>query len=115
MLIDNRLSDGDGSNPPTFDATHMQWIVDQGWIATSNGLNRAGSAARPDEVPLDESSDNDIDQYYSVYSKSYPAGTFSLLQPDNAGRNMYGVVITPEPSALLLTLGAFGLISRRRR
>lgn len=115
MLIDNRLADGDSSNPPTFDATHMQWILDEGWIASSNGLNRAGSAASPDEVPLDESSDGDIDQWYSVYYKTYPAGTFSLLQPDNGGRNMYGVVITPEPSALLLALSALGLLSRRRR
>lgn len=27
MLIDNRLQDANGANPPTFDATHMQWIV----------------------------------------------------------------------------------------
>lgn len=114
MLIDNRLSDGDSSNPPTFDPTHMQWILDQGWLATSNGLNRAGSAARPDEVPLDESSDGDIDQWYSVYSKTFPAGTFSLFQPDNSGRNMYGVVITPEPAACLLGLAVFGFTRRRR-
>src|SRR5262252_2849208 len=38
MLVDNRLSDGSAANPPTFDATHMQWMVSQGWTATSHGL-----------------------------------------------------------------------------
>jgi hypothetical protein len=47
----------------------------------------------PDEVPYDEGADDDIDQWYSVYRRNVPAGTFSLLQPDNAGQNMYGVVI----------------------
>lgn len=116
MLIDNRLSDGDNATPPTFDATHMQWIVDQGWAATANGLNRFADPSRPDEVGFDEASDDDIDQWYSVYGKSFDAGTFTLLQPDNSGRNMYGVVIVPEPTALvLLSLGAFGLVTARRR
>jgi hypothetical protein len=94
MLIDNRLSDGNNVDPPTFGAANMQWILDEAWVATSNGLNRTNNPAVPDEVAIDESADNDIDQWYSVYFKSYPAGTFSLLQPDNGGRNMYGVVLT---------------------
>jgi hypothetical protein len=118
MLIDNRLSDGDGATPPTFGAANMQWILDEAWVATSNGLNRTASMAVPDEVPFDEGTDGDIDQYYSVYSKDYPAGTFALLQPDNGGRNMYGVVVQtiPEPGvAALAALGLLGLVSRRRR
>lgn len=116
MLIDNRLSDGDAATPPTFDATHMQWILDQGWLATAHALNRAQSAARPDEVGIDESSDGTINNWYSVYYKSYPAGTFSLLQADNANRNMYGVVITPEPATLgLLAMGVSALAAGRRR
>lgn len=93
MLIDNRLSDTSNANPPTFDATHMQWILDQAWIPTANGLNRAANAAFPDEVAFDEGADGTINQYYSVYAKDFPAGTFSLLQADNAGQNMYGVVV----------------------
>jgi hypothetical protein len=123
MLIDNRMSADtaatDSADPPTFDATHMQWILDQGWLPTSNGLNRLGSPNVPDEVPLDEGADNTINQWYSVYRKDVPAGTFSLFQADNAGQNMYGVVVTaiPEPGSLLLVFAAIGMgiVARRRR
>jgi hypothetical protein len=125
MLIDNRMSAATGAadenDPPTFDATHMQWIVDEGWIATSNGLNRFANPQVPDEVPLDEGADNTIQQWYSVYSKDVPAGTFRLLQADNAGQNMYSVVVVPipEPSSIaLLCFAVTGVaiaIRRRRR
>jgi hypothetical protein len=116
MLIDNRLGDSDNANPPAFDATHMQWILDDGWTATANGLNRSGSIAVPDEVPIDESADGTINQYYSVYSKNFPAGNFTLLQADNAGQNMYGVVVVPEPAGIsLAVLGLVALAVNRRR
>lgn len=116
MLIDNRLSDANNANPPTFDATHMQWIIDQGWTATANGLNRFANPAVPDEVAFDEGSDGTINQWYSVYSKQSEGGTVSLYQADNAGQNMYGVVVVPEPTTLvLLGLGGFGLLVVRRR
>ncbi len=117
MLIDNRLSDTVNTNPPTFDATHMQWILDQGWTATANGLNRAANPATPDEVAFDEGADGTINQYYSVYEKDFAAGTFSLFQADNAGQNMYGVVVAPvpEPATLAITvIGALGLLAVRR-
>lgn len=47
----------------------------------------------PDEVALDESADGTINQWFSVYQKDFPAGTFSLFQADNTGQNMYGVVV----------------------
>ena len=118
MLIDNRLSDANGLTPPTFDATHMQWILDQGWSPTANGLNRTANPSVPDEIPIDEGADNTINQYFSVYSKDFAAGTFSLFQADNAGQNMYGVVVKPVPEPTIASLGALGilaLISRRRR
>jgi hypothetical protein len=95
MLIDNRLG-GNNADPPTFGPTAMQWIVDQSWIATNNGLNRTMNPAVPDEVAFDEGADGGINQWFSVYKKDFPAGTFSLLQPDNAGQNMYGVVVVPS-------------------
>ena len=118
MLIDNRLSDGDGATPPTFGPTSMQWILDQGWTAVSTGNNRAGSLAFPDEVGFDEGSDNTINQWFSVFSKDFPAGTFSLFQADNTGRNMYGVVVAPvpEPSTVtLLATAALALVGFCRR
>jgi hypothetical protein len=124
MLIDNRMSAStdaaDNADPPTFDATHMQWILDQGWTATNGGLNRTGNTAVPDEVPIDEGANSSIEQWYSVYRRDVPAGTFSLLQADNAGQNMYGVVVVaiPEPSTIALVgcgLVGVALAIRRRR
>jgi hypothetical protein len=121
MLIDNRMSADttatDSNDPPTFDATHMQWIVDQGWLPTNTGSNRFANPAVPDEVPIDESADNTINQWFSVYKKAVPAGTFSLLQPDNGGQNMYGVVVVavPEPTGIAaLGVAALALAIRRR-
>jgi hypothetical protein len=97
MLIDNRLGASSGDDPPTFGPGMMQWIVDEAWLPTNNGLNRFSNPAVPDEVPIDEASDGTINQHYSVYYKDFAAGTFTLLQPENPGRNMYGVVIGPVP------------------
>ncbi|HKX62202.1 MAG TPA: immunoglobulin domain-containing protein [Verrucomicrobiae bacterium] len=95
MLIDNRLQDTSAATPPTFDATHMQWILDEAWEPVMTGLNRTANATVPDEVAVDEGADGTINQWYSLYSKLYPAGTFRLKQADNAGQNMYGVVVVP--------------------
>ena len=110
MLIDNRLSDGDAATPPSFDATHMQWIIDEGWAATANGWNRAADPLTPDEVAFDEGADDTVDQYYSVYTKDFSAGTFQLWQADNAGRNMYGVVVAPVPEPATWVLALCGLM-----
>ncbi|MCI0745278.1 MAG: fibronectin type III domain-containing protein [Verrucomicrobia subdivision 3 bacterium] len=98
MLIDNRLNSTTeptamNANPPTFGPAAMQWILDEGWLPVTNGMNRAGNPEWPDEVGVDEGADNDHDQWSSVYVKFYPAGTFQIKQPDNPGRNMYGVVV----------------------
>ena len=117
MLVDNRLSETSNANPPTFDATHMQWMVTDGWLATANGLNRFSNPGVPDEVPIDEGADGTINQWYSVYYKDFAAGSFSLFQPDNTGQNMYGAVVMPIPepgSAGLLALGLVVGLRRRR-
>jgi hypothetical protein len=100
MLIDNRLGDTDASTVPTFDAAHMQWIVDEGWTAVRTGNNRSGNSALPDEVGIDESADGTINNWFSIYTKSFPAGSFHLKQADNTGQNMYGVVVAPGPRLL---------------
>jgi hypothetical protein len=102
MLIDNRLGapNSPNSTPPQFGPTKMQWILDEGWTPVQNGLNRTADASVPDEVGIDESADNTHNQWYSVYSKDFPAGTFRLKQADNAGQNMYGVVVAPAPRPL---------------
>lgn len=109
LLADNRLGDSDASNPPDFSAGNMGWLVDNGWKPVLNGLNRTGDATLPDEVGVDEGGDavgsgGSIQNWSSVYVKSVAAGTFSLLQADNAGNNMYGVVITPQFSLPTVTL-----------
>jgi len=103
LLIDNRLSDGDNATPPTFTSTNMQWVVDEGWAAVRTGNNRTGNPNVPDEVGIDEGSDGTINQWYSVYTKAFPSGSFQLKQADSAGRNMYGTVITLQPPRVTIT------------
>lgn len=97
MLIDNRLSDGNNADPPTFGPVNMQWILDENWTPVTTGSNRLADPALPDEFPFDEGANDDIQQWFSIYSRDVPAGTFTLKQPENAGRNMYGVVVGPLP------------------
>lgn len=114
MLIDNRLGDPNGPNntPPSFGPTKMQWILDEAWEPIITGNNQFGTFDRPDEVAFDEGANGDLNQYYSVYAKLVPAGTFTLRQADNAGQNMYGVVVVPNeviPEPGTMTLAALGL------
>ncbi|MCY2953200.1 MAG: PA14 domain-containing protein, partial [Planctomycetota bacterium] len=106
MLIDNRLSDGDNTTPPTFGPANMQWILDQQWTPTNAGLNRSQNTAFPDEMGFDEGANGDIQQYFSIYYKDFSAGTFTLRQPDNAGRNMYGVVIKESVGTNIVPVGS---------
>jgi hypothetical protein len=103
VLVDNRLTDGSGANPPESGLpldqwTAMTWMATEGFQPVLNGLNRAFNPAVPDEVGVDEGGDGvgpgaGINQYSSIYYRQVPAGTVSVYQPDNAGRNMYGVVV----------------------
>ena len=88
LLIDNRVNDSANGNPPTLTGSII-WVVNDGWTPVTTGLNRAGSLAVPDEVGIDESADGSINQWFSVYSKDFPAGTF--VTGPQAGRQ------PPEP------------------
>jgi hypothetical protein len=121
LLIDNRLSDGNFLDPPTFDATHMQWVVNQGWLPKQTGTNLFANPSVPDDVTIALNGDpvNSGETFNSVYYKSFPAGTFSLFQADSPGINMYSVVVTvPEPATVFLlltsTVAAATLLRRKR-
>jgi uncharacterized repeat protein (TIGR01451 family) len=104
LLIDNRVNDSANGNPPTLTGSII-WVVNDGWTPVTTGLNRAGSLAVPDEVGIDESADGSINQWFSIYSKDFPAGTF-VTGPQNAGGiNIYGIVVAsvappPTPTGL---------------
>jgi len=93
LLIDNRVGDGDASNPPNL-AAAMTWVTANGWTPVQRGLNRTADATRPDEIGYDENGDVSINQVASVYARlvTTPSVTlFDMLE----GRNMYGVVVAP--------------------
>jgi hypothetical protein len=104
LLIDNRLTDSNSSNPPENGAplaswTRMTWVGTDGFAAVKTGANRAGDPNLPDEVGIDESGDGtgpgvSIQNWYSVYSRAVPAGTFRLKEENQPGQTIYGVVIT---------------------
>jgi hypothetical protein len=106
LLIDNRNGDGSNANPPTFTGTNMQWVLDQSWAAVKSGINRTGNSNVPDEVGIDEGSDGTINNWYSIYTKSFPAGTFQLKQADNNGQNMYGAVVALQQRMTIGQVGA---------
>jgi hypothetical protein len=99
VLIDNRHGDPASANttPPDFTA-NTAWVLEN-WGPVTTGHNRANDPAQPDEVGVDEGATGEgagmgINQFSSVYVRQVPAGTVTLFAPDNAGRNMYGVVVT---------------------
>ncbi len=102
LLVDNRIGDNDAATPPDF-ASVMKWVVDGGWVATTNGLNRAANPSAPDEVGFDENGDGSINQVASVYVRTVTTGSVKLLQQGES-RNMYGVVVVPSLIESVATL-----------
>jgi hypothetical protein len=103
LLVDNRLFDANNANPPDFSAGNMSWLLANGWAPVQSGLNRTGDPNLPDEVGVDEAGDGvgpgaALNQWSSVYLKRVDESTFTLFQADNAGQNMYGVVVRPVTS-----------------
>lgn len=115
VLIDNRYPGGkDNATPPNYDegvdpagwTTSLAWLGTEGFQPVLNGLNRALDPSFPDEIGVDEGGNGtgpggDIQQWSSVYSKILSGpGTFSVFQADNAGNNMYGVVVKRLPNSV---------------
>ncbi|HMO66623.1 MAG TPA: hypothetical protein PKE47_15605, partial [Verrucomicrobiota bacterium] len=59
LLLDNRLGDSNGANPPALSDTLMPWVAAQGFIPVLTGHNRAASIAFPDELGVDEGGTGD--------------------------------------------------------
>lgn len=114
MLIDNRYPDGTNTTPPNYAegidplywTTVLSWMGTEGFQPVMTGWNRTGDNTWPDEIGCDEGGNGvgpggDIQQYASIYSKTVTAaGTVSIYAPDNAGRNMYGVVVKLAPGGI---------------
>ncbi len=83
LFIDDRVGDGDNTNPPTIGSGVMNWVAGMGFVDT--GL----------QIDIDENpaTDPGIDQFFSIYSLEVLAGTTVTLLEQNDGttRNMYGV------------------------
>ncbi len=110
MLIDSRLEDGTSDDPPSAGKpisawTNMTWMATNGFAPVVTGANRKGDKSAPDEVGADEGGDGTVNQTSAVYSKTVAAGSVTTIyQADNAGRNMYGVVVTLAPDITPPTL-----------
>ncbi len=110
LLVDTRLTDGNAADPPESGLepiywTAMAWLGADGYQPVMTGWNLTADPALPDLVGVDEGGDGlgagaGINTYAAIYSKTQPKGTFSIYQADNAGRNMYGVVIKRLPNSV---------------
>ncbi|MHC4675666.1 MAG: PA14 domain-containing protein, partial [Planctomycetota bacterium] len=88
LFLDNRMGGAGGGEltNPNLVAAGMTWVTTLGFTDTG------------DNIAFDESADGDIDQWSSVFSAVFPAGTITFLQQDDGGgRNMYGVAAAPPP------------------
>src|SRR5687767_797066 len=77
LLIDNRMGPATEAtarpnDPPTFGPSAMQWVIDEGWVPVTNGLNRTANRAWPDEIAVDEGADGTINNWNSIYAKRFP-------------------------------------------
>ncbi|HYE30474.1 MAG TPA: hypothetical protein VEH27_03535 [Methylomirabilota bacterium] len=101
LLIDNRNGDGNNANPPTLEV-NLQWVIDAGFQPVLKGGNRTGSKEVPDEAGIDEAADGagpgaGLNQWFSIYSKVFPAGTFQLQGNNLGGQNMWTAIVKPVP------------------
>ncbi len=84
LFLDNRIG-GNSSNtrdqlPNLGAAASLAWVTDMGFVDT--GM----------KIAIDEATDGDIDQWFSVYSLRASSGAYVLgAQNDGGSRNMYGV------------------------
>jgi len=110
LLIDNRMGDTVNSDPPESGALPQDWVTitwvgTDGYTPVQTGLNRVQDLNWPDEVGIDGGGDGvgpgvSIADYASVYTRTVPAGTFSVFESNTAGQNIYGVVVKRVPGSI---------------
>jgi hypothetical protein len=140
LLLDNRLG-GTATDPPTLGSGGtglMSWVADDGWVIKNTGVSPNG---QPDFAAIDEGNTITdfatratntgnlgtgagvlINNFFSIYEKSFPANSTILLKEQNGGGiNMYGLVVqpVPEPSTIALVgtavVGVAVMALRRRK
>lgn len=125
LLLDNRNNGvaGDTSSTPQTDPVlggNLQWVIDKGWVRVNTGISPNGQPdfTGIDEDPVGVGPGVSIQQFFSIYTKTVPAGTEVFEAQNSGGGNMYSIVArpVPEPTAFALVAAA-GLVCglRRRR
>jgi hypothetical protein len=138
LLLDNRLGSAANTDPPTLGSGGvglMAWVADDGWVQKITGYSPNG---QPDYTAVDEGATitdfntrstnttglgtgpgNEIQNFYTVYTKTFPAGDILLKEQNGGGINMYALVVQPVPEpagiAMLGGIAVLGLTRRRAR
>ena len=135
LLLDNRI-DGPGGNVNKANTTDpiiggdLSWVTSDGWTRVNTGMMPNGQAdfigvdegatvATPDlRTHHDPGPGQGLNNFFSIYSRAVPAGTFNTYRDAGNGGNMYVVAVAavPEPSTYaLMGLGAVAFLLKGLR
>jgi hypothetical protein len=94
LLLDNRIDGPAGStdSPNTEDPVlggSFQWVIDGGWERVNTGISPNDQA---DYVGIDESGDNGLNQFYSIWTLAEPTNSATVLNNGAGGSNMISLV-----------------------
>ena len=137
LLLDNRI-DGPNGNVLKANTTDpiiggdLSWVTSDGWSRVNTGIMPNGQAdyigidegatvATPDlRTHHDPGPGQGLNNFFSIYTKNVPAGTFQTYRDAGNGGNMYVVAVAavPEPSTFVflgLGVGTLVLNALRKR